>query len=243
MIDCETCVHYEDNSYCEECEHYDRDLYDHYEEATPEIIAKREEEAFLLAEKEAINEWIPVEISGEFREVFNLAKKCAASIHHRRVFQGVYISPDGCLVASNDHQIVEIPCEVPSELLGKCVIKLDGNQAGIHTNQEFPAYKHLFASDERILHGYTMATINEIQFLPLLESKKNQYFKSFDIEAELLKHKNFEIAFQKKYLDLMRGVLTGDITVYYNPGNKFAPVLFMGNNAKMVIVPLRTNKD
>lgn len=243
MVDCEKCVHYENSSCCEECEHYDRDLSDYYEEATPEIIAKREEAKRLQAEKEAIDEWIPVEISDEFREAFNLAKKYAAGEHFREALLGVYISLDNCLVASDTHQIVKIPCKVPSELLGKCVIKLDENQAGIHTKQEFPTYKHLFASDEYILHGYAMAIINEIQFSPILEPKESQRLKFSGIEAELLKHKNFEIAFQKKYLDLMRGILTGDITAYYNPENKLAPVLFVGDNAKMVIVPLRRHTD
>lgn len=235
MVDCEKCVHYEDNSYCEECEHCDRNFYDHYEEATPEIITKREEEERLQAEEKAIDEWISVKISDEFREVFNLAKKCASDMHFRRAFMGVYVSPDGCLVASDTRQIVEIPCKyIPKELFGKCVIKLGENQAGIHTQQRFPKFKHLFMVDK-----YVMATINEIQFSPLLESKESQYFKSFDIEMELLKHKDTEIAFQKKYLDLMREVLTGNVAVHYNPEHKLASVLFVGNNAKMVVVPLR----
>jgi hypothetical protein len=239
MVDCEKCVHYEDNSYCEECEHYDRDFYDHYEEATPEIIAKREEEERLQAEEKAIDEWISVKISDEFREVFNLAKKCASDMHFRRAFMGVYVSPDGCLVASDTRQIVEIPCKyIPKELFGKCVIKLGENQAGIHTEQKFPAFEHYFTLDEKgnqyfKSFNYAMATINEIQFFPLLES----------IEVKLLKHKDTEIAFQKKYLDLMKIILTGDIVVYYNPENKLTPVLFVGNNAKMVVVPLRRHAD
>lgn len=235
MVDCEKCVHYENSSYCEECEHYDRDLSDYYEEATPEIIAKREEAKRLQAEKEAIDEWIPVEISDEFREAFNLAKKYAAGEHFREALLGVYISLDNCLVASDTHQIVKIPCKVPSELLGKCVIKLDENQAGIHTKQGFPAYRHFFSSDEYVM--------GKVQFSPLQNPKEKQYFEVFGFEVELLILKDHEIAFQKKYLDLMRGILTGDITAYYNPENKLAPVLFVGDNAKMVIVPLRRHTD
>lgn len=241
MVDCEKCAHYEDNNYCEECEYYDRDLYDHYEEATAEMITKREEEARLRAEKEAINEWISVEISDKFRDVFTLAKKCTAEIHFRKVFLGVYISPDGCLIASDTRQIVEIPCEfIPEQLLGKCVVKIEENQAGIHTEKKFPPFKHLFDLEGE----YWMAALNEIQFSsPALSLNEVQYYNRLEIEPEMMSHMGFETLFQKKYLDLMREVMKGNIVVNYIPEKPLNAVVFAGNNAKMIIMPLRRSMD
>ena len=235
MVDCEMCVNYEDSSYCEECEHYDRELYDHYEEAAAEEIAQRKKEARLQAEKEAINEWIPIEVSDQFYKAFNLVKSFAAKEHFNKVFLGVYISPNS-LIASDTHQIIEIFCDfIPEELINKCVVRLEKNQAGIHTKGKFPSWQQIFA----IRDEYQKATLREIQFYPpVITDNEVRYYKNFNIVPETMAYMGFTTLFQKEYLNAMKDVLEGNIIVHYVPGNTLSPVMFIGDNARMVITPL-----
>lgn len=240
MVDCEKCIHYEGDSCCEECKNYVRELYDHYEEATAEEIAQRKKESRLRAEREAIDEWMPVEVSDEFHEVFNLVKSFTAEEHFNKVFLGVCISPNS-LIASDTHQVVEVFCDfIPEKLINMCVVRLEKTQAGIHTKGKCPPYQKIFAARDE----YRKASLKKVKFYPpVLTDDEARFYQNSKIVPEIMAHAGFVTMFNTKYLDAMKDVLEGNIFAHYTPGNTLAPVMFVGNNARMVIAPLirRTN--
>ncbi|MEN6325824.1 MAG: hypothetical protein ABFD18_06420 [Syntrophomonas sp.] len=231
--DCETCVHYESGlDICEECEYGEHEYYDHYEKASKEDIAKREEEERQKAEAEAMSGYIDVDIPDDFRKAFEMAKKCAASIHFRKIFMSVYATSEGTLVASDTYRLIELKCEVPEPLKEKCIVKLEDNRAAIHQG-DFPNYKAIFeACNEYDSVPYKGITLNP--------SDPEPDGRGFKITC--LEFPGVNIPINKAFLDVMCEILTGDIRAFY-PEKNLAPVLFTGDNARMLIVPLRLGDE
>jgi len=123
MVDCEACVNYESNM-CVECEHYDYFREDYYEEATPELIAKREAEYRKRLEESVIDEEIRMDLPQEFIDIFNRLKKFTAGDNPK--FLAVYAG-ETSLMASNGFSVIELKCVVPNELRGKHILCIENN--------------------------------------------------------------------------------------------------------------------
>lgn len=233
--DCDTCLHDGDMSYCDECAHFERDTYDHYEEASPEVVAKREEEARQAAIKNAISEWVECEIPDEFRQMFEKAQKCASPEHYRKALMCVHAADDGYLISSDSHMLLEMPCGIiPEPLKGRNILKLEAGRAAINNNP-YPNYKAIFAG---LVSSVTTSYEEVIQ----------EEYNGNDKEAHLrygrkpiwLCNNDKRILIDGVFLETMQELLTGQIAVSYSETNLHAPLLFVGDNGRILIVPMRT---
>jgi len=226
-IDCDMCRN--KNTYrCDMCVHNDYLILDDYFECSPDELTRLHQASIERAQNEAITEWISIpNISEEFRKAFNTAKKCAATEHWRPYFMGVFVR-DGELVASNTDVILVMPFhDIPSQLRNKVDIKIDGDKAGI-TSQTYPEYEFLFC-----LCNYVAAPIAEVEIGPPLPAPLAP-----DRQWQILSHGSFSAKLSKVYIDLMRDVLTGNVIVSHSTGSNVLPILFIGANGRMLIMPL-----
>lgn len=223
--DCETCIHYNDDDYCFDCDHFDHITYDKYEEASPEKVAEIEAERQKQMIENAIDLYIPMVISDDFRNAFNTAKQFAAKEHFKPHFICVYASADNHLVASDTRVLIEYSCEVPLSLHDKSIVRLEDDCVAVH-DKPFPSYKSLFD-----FPGVTE---------PLSGIETHIYklaYPEFLVEGFILNY-HF-VYFNKTYLDLIRSTLTGQITIKYSTLFEFSSVLFTGDNARVLLMPLR----
>lgn len=123
MVDCETCVNYEGNV-CVECEYYDYPRGNYYEEATPELIAKRGAEYRKKMEESVVGEEIRMDLPQEFIDIFNRTKKFTAGDNPK--FLAVYAG-ETSLMASNGFSVIELKCVVPNELRDKHILRIENN--------------------------------------------------------------------------------------------------------------------
>lgn len=232
--DCDTCLHDEDMNYCEECEHHERDTYDHYEEASPEVIAKREEEARQRSIEAAISEWIECEIPDEFKQMLEKAQKCASPEHFRKALMCVHAAVDGHLISSNGHILLELPCDViPEPLKGRNIVKIEERRAAIH-NDAYPNYNEIFKQ----CSSHTAANYEEFSKEEYEGADKDMFSRYYKSAVRLGNSSN-RFLLDNKYLEIMREILIGQIAIYHSNSNPHAPLLFIGDNGRMVIMPLR----
>ncbi|HCF71982.1 MAG TPA: hypothetical protein DER33_10450 [Syntrophomonas sp.] len=227
---CDYCAN-NGSSCCDECEHYEHDYYDFWEEDTPEEIAKREKAEIEKANKEATHEYIELDISDEFKQAFDNAKKCAAVQHEfRPVLMGVLMTQDGYMVASNTFLLCKIKYDcIPECLKGRVVITLQDGQAGIN-HGSFPDY-------EPILDVARLKTTPLSQVTRTFKSKDSD--QSYGFNQSLLQLDDSIVALDDAKLQLALSILQGDIRLYYKPGEILYPLVFEGSNGVVVIVPLR----
>ena len=231
MIDCETCIHYEDYSYCEKCEHLDCDLRDHYREASPEIIAKREEETRQRLINQATHYWVECDMSDDFKRLFKVAQKCVANMHFREALMCVHVAEEGFLVASNTRILLELACDViPEQLKGKNILKLEDDRAAINNNA-YPNYKELFKGYAL----YSTTSYKEFTREEYNDDDKDYYYQGHN--PIYLCNSDKKVLINENYLNLMQETLTGQIFVTCYQGIR--PLLFAGENGQMLIVPLK----
>ncbi|ADI02579.1 hypothetical protein [Syntrophothermus lipocalidus] len=225
-LNCDVCRNR--NTYkCDACIHNEDVLLEDHFEACPETLAKLEQERIEQVQKAAIKEWIAVPtLSDAFRSIFATAKKCTAKEHFKTCFMGVFVA-DGELVASDTHEIlVMLFADIPSELRNRVVIKLEGDKAGI-TTEKYPEYEHLFN-----LSGYVSVPIHQVEIRPPLGT-------DFPYRRwQVLSHGSFTAHVSKHYLDLMKDVLTGNVIVSHSIDDESLPILFTGENGRMLVMPL-----
>lgn len=224
QYDCEVCAN-RDTYKCDMCVHnVDLPLEDNFE-LCEERLSEYNKQRIARVQESVISEWINVSISNDFACMFDTAKKCAASEHHLACFMGVFCT-DKELVASDTHEILVMACDnIPAELQYKVVIKLDGQKAGI-TTATYPEYKHLFS-----LPNYESVDLEQLEIGPPMKT----YFHAWQV----IRYGDFSTRIAQRYLHLMQSVLTGKISCSY-PRDCAAskPVLFAGENGRMLIMPL-----
>lgn len=232
--DCDICKHYESLK-CSDCIYSEDEREDYFEPMSKEEIAQQEEQARQRSISAAINENIECEITDEFRLAFEAARKCSAEDHFKRVFMGVYATKEETLVASDTHMLLELKCDcIPDDLIGKVIIRLDEHQAGIHTEEAFPDYKNLF----NLCMEYPSASLKDASFQPY--SKPSTYFTGFDVTTlcAILGGQAFVV--NESFLNAILSALKGDISVGYCPIDNLAPLRFIGDNGRALLVPVRT---
>jgi hypothetical protein len=227
---CDYCAN-NGSSCCDECEHYEHDYYDFWEEDTPEEIAKREKAEIEKANKEATHEYIELDISDEFKQTFDIVKKCAATQHQfRQVLIGVLMTQDGSMVASNTYMLCKIKCDsIPECLKGRVVVTLQDGQAGI-SHASFPNYKPIIDTI-----GHKIKPLSQVT----MTYKGKEEDQTYGFNQALLQLDNTIVALDDAKLQLAKEILQGEIMLYYESVKNLSPLIFEGSNGIMVIVPLR----
>ncbi len=236
-----TCLYYGQTIYngkCEACIHYEHRRIDNYKRAPEELIAKRKEEEYRIIENATISDRIKLEISDEFRKTFSLAKKCLYPNHNNPALRSV-LATDNYLLASNSYVLVKLKSNVPDVLKNKCIVRLENECAGIYEGK-FPDWKSVF--EKCVNHNsipYKDVTLSAYSKDLVFKTEAGKYY--WGPEYNYILHPEGKIVVNREFLDLMREVLSGDITMFYSKTDSLSPVLFTGNNGEMVIIPVRTS--
>lgn len=141
-VDCEKCQNYDTGVFCE-CIH-NKNLKDCFEEATPEMISKRESEKTKICEDYLCQEYIDIVSPITFVEMFKKAKKFTANYKKPR-WMLVYAGDDA-LLASNTFMICEIKCYIPTVLRGKHIARIEPGRVAIATTD--PSYATLIPGNK-----------------------------------------------------------------------------------------------
>lgn len=126
MHDCRTCINL-DTWMCYTClNNNDLDLGDHYERATSELVAEREAEERKRIEEPLCQEVMQLKLDPAFIETFNKCKRFTSNNMPKYV---PVEARERSLVSSNTYALCELLyCDVPSELQGKNIVKIEGNK-------------------------------------------------------------------------------------------------------------------
>lgn len=210
-------------SYCEECEHYDHEYYDYWESIAPEEMAQMEKEEELeSAVKNAVTKYILVHIPDDFKRAFDNIRRCAPPIHHRANFMGVFMTNDGCMAASDSYMLCEIRCDsIPKSLRGHIVITLEDGRAGINDREIYPPYRFLLDTI-----GHSRKPLDQA----ILEQCTD--------EIVWLQLEDRSIAVNRGKLELIKEILSGEITLYFKPGENTKPVILTGENGIAALAPI-----
>lgn len=124
--DCGTCINL-DTCICDTCTNNEAlHLGDRYERATPEMIAEREAKERKMIEDSLCQEVVQLELEPRFIETFNKCKRFSSNDKPK------YVPVEArkrSLVSSNTYALCELLyCDVPSELQGKNIVKIEGNK-------------------------------------------------------------------------------------------------------------------
>ena len=123
MHDCKTCINL-DTWMCYTClNNNDLDLGDHYERATPELVAEREAEERKRIEEPLCQEVMQLKLDPAFIETFNKCKRFTSNNMPKYV---PVEARERSLVSTNAYALCELYCDVPEELKGKNIVKIEG---------------------------------------------------------------------------------------------------------------------
>lgn len=232
--DCETCVNF-NTHLCDECEYY-AVLYDHYEPASQEIIAKKEAERRERAENSLPHEFIRVNLPDEFKKVFEAVKPFCGTETHRPELFAVHVGED-YLSATNTHVLAHIKRVVPEDIRGKNILRID---SCLESDEEGDQVKLLlqkvFWEDQGL--DYFVQGNSRTVSLSEIKIVDDADWKDFKTKRLLLSDlSDTDILFNAEYLDLALKTLAGDISITYT--GAFNPVIFSGDNGWVVVMPLR----
>jgi hypothetical protein len=226
-VDCTTCANL-DTGYCDDCIHNER-LEDHYVRAGKDTLKKREEAERKRLEDELTDGKIRVELPEEFLKVFAAAKKFTAHDWHKEF---ILVHAEKNRLSACDGRILAfLNCEVPQELTGKNIVRIEeGNMVLTHSGtvpwQDKP--ENAFVEANKVV---------ALQDLPEWAVKfVDDPFE--DYKHVLLDLPEAKIAIKQKYYQLVKETLTGNVKLYYRDGT--SAVLFVGDNGRIVVLPLRT---
>ena len=219
-ICCDICVNL-DTWKCHECVHKERG---NYFEASPELLAKFQEEK-LIRQLEAIpKESLPVSVSEEFMKTFVIAKKYTATTLR---FCCVYCAND-YLLATDGMRMIKINIDVPNELRGKHIIDIQNGEAFIHLE---PA--DIYVNESAISYfnqGNAQIITTKQKFRELLTNYKDHYESS-------LVDKKFII--QNKYLEDILELIPNNEELTIKHGGQCEPVTFGFRNYEILVMPIR----
>jgi len=123
MHDCRTCINL-DTWMCYTClNNNDLDLGDHYERATSELVAEREAEERKRIEETLCQEVMQLKLDPAFIETFNKCKRFTSNNMSKYV---PVEARERSLVSTNAYVLCELYCDVPEELKGKNIVKIEG---------------------------------------------------------------------------------------------------------------------
>ncbi|HBV97762.1 MAG: hypothetical protein JL50_03030 [Peptococcaceae bacterium BICA1-7] len=228
--DCDYCKN-ADSNMCEECEHYEHDYYDYWEEVKPEDITKKEREEYEEAIKNAISDYITVELSEVFKHTFDVAKNFTTRENHRPAFLGVYMDHDGCMVASDMFMLCKLKCDcIPDALKGKIVVVLDNDRAGI-VSVSYPNYKAIFNN----IADYKSVMFSQITRRYEGKNKDNPR----DYDKAYLVIEDTEILVNDNMLSIIENALLGEISVFYKLKDTWKTLFFKGSNGEVALAPAR----
>lgn len=229
VVDCEKCRNY-DSELCDECEHYERDLYDYYQPYSDKELAEMERERWRKLEDELIDNAIEIDPAemAKLAAVFEAAKQFRGNEYNRKEFISIRAESDH-LSACNTHVLAQLYCDVPPAVRGKNIIRIEGGKIFIH-NGKVPW-------EGRTLESLTKANKRALLSGAVIKEDSDwEVLKSVVIELP-----GEKITLNKKYFDLVRKVLEGEITVVY--GGRHDAVIFDAENGKVLVMPLRTVRD
>lgn len=219
--DCDICKNR--GSYlCNDCEYQERHFEDHFEPDPVKAAEWKEKEKREL-EDSLEYEIIPVEVTKEFRETVEALK----SFNGLRLLNKKFIpihAGDDFLSATNTHMLAKITCPVPAELQGRNIIRFDPEGVRVYKGQA------PWAGQEDSLAKRD----NKIEFDIVVS------FDSKELGQEglrRLKLPGVDILLNSEYLDMARGILRGDLSLYYK--GKLDAVTLEGENGFVVIMPIR----
>mgnify|MGYP000937373151 CR=1 FL=1 len=215
---CEKCKNL-GSIYCDECVH-NENLADYYEPAAVNEPENEMENARNLA----ISEWLDYKAPKNFIRCFNQAVAFTISEETgsflRLNFTSVHIA-EISMVATDGAILAEFYFCSPQELIGKNIVKIEGNRIAL-CNLKFPNPQIAFGK---------MGT--HVIPLPQPTMGHNGYFDiaRFDLEAPIM--------IQKHYYERIITHLTGEILFTYTPGETNEPLLFSGDNGRVIVMPVR----
>ena len=221
-VDCGICVNL-DSWKCQECEHLERE--DYYE-ASPELLARCQEEK-LKKQFEAIpKDSISVSFSKELMKAFVIAKKYTTTIPK---YWCVYCAND-YLLATDCYRMIKIDTDVPSEIRGKHIIDIQAGKALIHLE---PTNVYVNGSAINLYNkGNAQIITTKQKFRELLTNYKEYKGSSWV-------GKKFII--QDKYLEDILKLIPDDeeLELTIKHGEQLEPVTFGFKNYEILVVPIR----
>jgi hypothetical protein len=235
--ECDYCIN-DRSTLCDDCEHNEHEYDDHWEEATPEVIAARVKAAIELSLKKATDEYIEIDIPEVVKQNFDIAKKFADEQHVRPALRGVLMTNDGYMVSSDTHMLCYLRCDsIPEQLKGNVAITLENKKVGLNKTAPFPNYKpivELTGHKSIPLIKIAMTYNDEI----IDENGLETGFKTVRLQLE-----NAIVALDDNKLQKAKDILEGEIACHYVPGEKLRPLIFEGSNGSVVVVPLRVHDE
>lgn len=230
-VDCKTCGNYRTRN-CNECIH-NEDFDDYYFPANEETLKEREEAARKQLEDEMADERIQVDLPDGFLRAFSAARKFTTHDYLRKEFMLVRAEEKNHLSACNGHVLAFLNCEVPPEIQGRNIVRVEGNTVLIH-NGKVP---WLGKTENALVNVDKVVTLQDlpegaVKFVddPCKEFRRVELYLP-----------GATIAINQKYYQLVMETLTGNIKLYYKDSK--GAVLFVGDNGRIVVMPLRTGSD
>jgi hypothetical protein len=146
--DCDYCARF-DSQWCDDCENNEECITEnHWRAATPEMIAERKAKAQKCLEDSIISAHMDIQPSDSFMSAFALAKKFTSDYRPKYC---CVLATENTLVSTDAYRLVEIICpEIPAELQGKCIVRIDDQGVAI-VEEVFPSkYVECFNSEHFI---------------------------------------------------------------------------------------------
>lgn len=133
-VNCNNCINI-DTNLCDTCIHSeDPFLADHYERATPEMIAEHEAKERKKIEDSLCHEVIQLELAPGFINTFNKCKRFSSN--DRPKYMPVEARKKS-LASSNTYALCELYCDIHPELVGKNIVKIEGDKVYLAVREPY----------------------------------------------------------------------------------------------------------
>ena len=163
-VDCEECIHFEDEDECLGCVHYD-EWFDKFVQITPAQKLERANERKRLFHAHIPKEEVPIILSPEFMERLNIAWKFVPPVEKENFKLYCVYCGQGYLMSSDAFRLIKVYADCPQEFIGRHLL-LDDIENNVYLLP--PNFSSLFSN------GSGQSIIDEATSLAVITGLKSE---------------------------------------------------------------------